>query len=490
MKTYLQLFLLLTLLMNFSAWSSWKGITKKKILSKEALCNKKLYPATGKGSPLLKSILRRVGAHIVMGTVPPMQVFTTGNTVSRRAFRNGEDIFSMAQEMIKYARKEVLIQTFMYHKGSKSVKAMVDGLESLQAQLKKEKVKTPVQVKILIDNQTGFFGWLEVKPDGLFKSHKGKDPYKIGLPTKLDPKYIQLEVKLYNHSMLGANHSKTIVVDRSKAIITGANMWPDHEGKVPNESDHGFMVMGQVALALTHEFSFGWDKGTHFSGNSDNSTPLAANKLVPFKLPKIAEKWAKGRAIETNIPIMVVTRQAVNNPLKRNAQNPQDVAFETLFEQAKSHINIISPNVNAAPVVKALGEALSRGVNVNILISRNYQDEVGMVPMQGGTNLKVVKKLHKIRDGLFKKNPKSTGNLDIRWYVSRSGEVSYKHTHATHTKFLSVDNQVVLVGSANLDTQSWYHSREANILIDDHDVAKKWCQQVFKTDFLRGQRYK
>lgn len=37
----------------------------------------------------------------------------------------------------------------------------------------------------------------------------------------------------------------------------------------------------------------------------------------------------------------------------------------------------------------------------------------------------------------------------------------------THVKFMSVDDEFFIYGSGNMDGQSWHHSREVNVLVDD-----------------------
>ncbi len=55
--------------------------------------------------------------------------------------------------------------------------------------------------------------------------------------------------------------------------------------------------------------------------------------------------------------------------------------------------------------------------------------------------------------------------------------------------YMCVDNQITVVGSANMDSQSWYYSRELNIAIDHHEITRKWCNLVFRTDFLRALKF-
>jgi phosphatidylserine/phosphatidylglycerophosphate/cardiolipin synthase-like enzyme len=79
--------------------------------------------------------------------------------------------------------------------------------------------------------------------------------------------------------------------------------------------------------------------------------------------------------------------------------------------------------------------------------------------------------------------------LQIRWY-SRDGlrPVVGNGIYASHAKYASVDDTVVIVGTANMDTQSWNNSRELNIIVDDADLATAWDAQLFVADWTRGVR--
>jgi phosphatidylserine/phosphatidylglycerophosphate/cardiolipin synthase-like enzyme len=41
-------------------------------------------------------------------------------------------------------------------------------------------------------------------------------------------------------------------------------------------------------------------------------------------------------------------------------------------------------------------------------------------------------------------------------------------------KFCCIDDQVVIVGTGNQDSQSWYHSQELNIMVDSAQLATEW----------------
>ena len=58
------------------------------------------------------------------------------------------------------------------------------------------------------------------------------------------------------------------------------------------------------------------------------------------------------------------------------------------------------------------------------------------------------------------------------------------HVHgAAHAKYMSVDDQVVLVGSMNQDTQSWNNSGETNVAIDSSEVTRHYDSRLFEPAF-------
>ena len=50
---------------------------------------------------------------------------------------------------------------------------------------------------------------------------------------------------------------------------------------------------------------------------------------------------------------------------------------------------------------------------------------------------------------------------------------------ASHVKYASIDGEVAIVGSANMDNQSWSRSREINAVIEDPALVQLADQQLF-----------
>lgn len=248
--------------------------------------------------------------------------------------------------------------------------------------------------------------------------------------------------------------------------------------------------MGDIALGLADDFFYGWLEAKKYGANFDNTkTQAIGHNLVKFKLPKVVDRWARGRILEKNVPMIIASRKERDNFIIRKGDNPVNKAILALIGNAKYKINIITPSLNSKYIVKALINALKRGVDVNILLSRQFQDNLAKLPFQGGTNYENATKI-------YIATKKAKGKFRLNWFVDYRGRLSRTpsddnpRSFTSHTKYMGVDNQITMIGSSNFDTQSWYYSREINVLIDDHKTTSKWCKRVFRTDFLRGKPYK
>ncbi|CAM4798953.1 unnamed protein product [Rotaria magnacalcarata] len=183
----------------------------------------------------------------------------------------------------------------------------------------------------------------------------------------------------------------------------------------------------------------------------------------------------------TPFPMALVNRSPYGKPIHVDTANPQDAAWMGAFRYAKKSIFIQSPTLNASPAIDGIIAACRRGVVVTIWLGLGFNDLVeGFGTFQGGTNEHVVKKLYKkLRDG----NDGAIKYLQVYWYTgkdqTRPLHFSQKQRNC-HIKFMSIDDQVAIMGSGNMDSQSWFHSQEANVMIDSSVVVKEWMDALYK----------
>ena len=550
--------LMLTLLISTVEAKSFKGLVKQKLFSSQgrSLCDGDLYQAKGQVSNLMNSVAQDVKKVPNDRWTLSKDMRWSNGYVSTKTYRGGDEIFSQMADLIRNAEHEVLVQTFIFDIFSKGAKMLFKAISDLEEKRKKMGAKKPVVVRFIFDiigsaKGANFFELMIGGRGGGRKAGslsdgelKGRElgNYQLDFPRKLDPKYVRLEFKGHRHGeMLAVSHSKTAIIDRKVSVVTGANIVGYHHAKEvgtgKNEElmvDHGFLVYGPIALSMADEFYNLWHKNagtkagfsSQYNGNvdSDKAYPYDKKPFVNLKgFPKVygvdTTSWVKS-------PYMGVVGKQTGamhrlagrlnswvNKLKWRAkvlamqgENPQNAAFLGVFKHAKSHININTPSLNSWGFMHGILEALSRGVDVNIVVSKNYQDYNGPI-QEAGKNSQAVKSLLKERKKLIKQfggDESKVGDLTVKWFVTRGGQISghrkgarvekrivvnEKFWNHNHTKFLVADNQVVIVGSANLDEQSWYNSREVNVILDSHRAASKLCKRVFKNDFDRAMAY-
>uniref|UniRef100_A0A8H8CGC6 PLD phosphodiesterase domain-containing protein n=1 Tax=Psilocybe cubensis TaxID=181762 RepID=A0A8H8CGC6_PSICU len=174
-------------------------------------------------------------------------------------------------------------------------------------------------------------------------------------------------------------------------------------------------------------------------------------------------------------PIAMVNRRPRGAIEYTDVNNPQDIAWLAGFHYAKQKVFIQTPTFNAAAVVEATLAAVRRGIEVILYINLGYNDGGESLPFQGGTNEVVVAKMY------TELEEKEKDLLKVYWYTAKDmcrPVNARKKQRNCHIKLMIVDDHVGIMGNGNQDSQSWYHSQEANILIDSADVCKEWADGI------------
>ncbi|PTB66478.1 hypothetical protein BBK36DRAFT_20145 [Trichoderma citrinoviride] len=152
-------------------------------------------------------------------------------------------------------------------------------------------------------------------------------------------------------------------------------------------------------------------------------------------------------------------------------------AWLSLIRNAARHVFIQTPDLNAAPLLPALADALRRGVEVTYYVCFGYNDAGEVIPGQGGTNEQAARSLLSLlpEDGPERKL------LHIYDYVAKDQDRPIHQcfkARCCHVKLLIADGQVGVQGSGNQDTQSWFHSQEINVMVDSADICAKWREGI------------
>ncbi|KAL6865660.1 hypothetical protein ACO1O0_001755 [Amphichorda felina] len=194
------------------------------------------------------------------------------------------------------------------------------------------------------------------------------------------------------------------------------------------------------------------------------------------------------------VPMALVSRPAYGLPDKSSLHVPQNEAFLSLIRHARRSIFIQTPDLNAAPLLPALADALERGVDVTYYVCFGYNDAGESIPGQGGTNEQAARALMALLGR--KRRPRrpeeeeeeQRGRLRIYQYVAKDQDRPIHQlfkSRSCHIKLLIADDDVAVQGSGNQDTQSWFHSQEINVMVDSRAVCAQWREAVERNQNTR-----
>ena len=428
-------------------------------------------------SPLMAKVHEAVGTTLRRATVPLPLLHTSANRAAPAPLLEGPAIFGRWAELIEGAEREIAMQVYVWEEGSESTRAITAAVQRLEERLRAEDAG-PVHVRLLVDASEIGFG---SKPASQQLPALEREFARLGL----DPSFVSVEIAAYTHTILGNVHEKSIVVDGRHAVVTGANPQGHHDSGEP-WFDAGFEFEGDIALALREEIADGWRRAKRWGCGTRRVSRDGANRcLGPVRRMEPLDVARIAAAPQECRPMILAGRPANANPFRNRVDDPQGQAFLAAFGAAEERIRIQTPNLNDDHARRAILDAVARGVDVEIVLSKGFNDLTENMPGQGGTNEEVVRDLfRKLRE---RGVADACERLKVRWY-SHDGvtAIDGNGPRASHAKYASVDGQLAIVGSANMDTQAWNHSREVNVVVDDAETTAAWDAALFEASFERG----
>ena len=256
-----------------------------------------------------------------------------------------------------------------------------------------------------------------------------------------------VEIKSVHIPMFGTMHSKFMVVDGSFVVLSSNNVQDR-----PN-MELAVSLKGEVCQGFKNIFFRLWKEGTTSNGQTPPSISSGCSSMV------------------------FVNRKAYGG-LNNDVDSVQNHAWWTLMSVATKNITICTPTFNAYHAIEGVYNACKRNVCTTLILTKNFNDKKEALPFQGGTNDHVVKLLRRRLKCKRKEN-----NLHVRWHVGRNEKQTRKGVHS-HVKFLIVDDAIIMFGNGNMDTQSWYHSMEVNLLLESPELCLALLDTVTKNSVV------
>ncbi|SPN98709.1 uncharacterized protein DNG_01753 [Cephalotrichum gorgonifer] len=305
----------------------------------------------------------------------------------------------------------------------------------------------------------------------------------LGLPAEplLRAARIEMSVKSLFFLPFSVMHPKFLVVDGRRAWMPSCNVsWEtwfetcvEFEGPAVDDDDERKGPSGADFLGNWGRGGPGVDAGQtlQFHGNPSRNVHRfagASQALVPTViLPSSHHRSPRFNSLIPFLPL----------PFLREPPppvTPLNAALEVLFANARKHIRIMTPNLTCRAVEAHLLDALARGVDVEILTSRNMMLLEQLVTALTTTSLRLrsfIKDYERLcrragggrRDGDLEAGARRPGRLEVRYYKP-DPEGGEDEPVVSHVKMVSVDGEFLVLGSGNMDRASWFTSQELGVM--------------------------
>lgn len=315
---------------------------------------------------------------------------------------------------------------------------------------------------------------------------------ELGLPDQgvLSRGSIKLTVKSLFFTPFSVMHPKYLIVDRTTAYMPSCNVsWERwFEGCIE--------FRGDAVNTLLSFHKKVWGLGTASRNTSDANASLPA--LPSHREQSISSIEGDDSSLlqsgstetptrcitlseTTPVPTILLPSSHHRNPryswlsflMRCEAPlTPLNAALLTLFANATRNISIISPNVTSKPVIEAILDAVTRGVDVQIRTSKNLMLLEQL--MTAGTTTswclkRLIRKYKQLVSRQASQDPEQgsrIGQLNIYYYKPVAQRLEKLDEPVfSHFKMTMVDDEYLVLGSGNMDRASWWTSQELGILL-------------------------
>ena len=360
--------------------------------------------------------------------------------------------------VIRQAEHEVLMQNYVWEDGTRGARAVVDAIQARCADVASG-LRPPWQLRIVLHHR----GRYALPTACKFLSRELEH-----FIQSLDPRHVQAELAYADNHTIGADilHSKNVIADGREVLFVGTN-FEKHNDQPDNWYDNGVHMTGQTAHAARADWC-------HVRAHRHTRLCVSNASMAPVMAALPAGLHGGRQA-----PVLVVSHLARSWPWwsPKCESNPQAQGVLALLNHACRSIDIITPCLNVPHVRRAIIEAVLRGVVVRYVTCLNM-DRVLQHWFRGGNNADSAQIL--LQEVLKRGGSKAARRLHIAWSSFDGATIPPQKTLGTsHAKNICIDGHVLMVGSMNLDWQSWNNSRELSCIVDDARAASQWHSEVF-----------
>lgn len=418
----------------------------------------------------------------------PRSLITTSNTGSFMT-GTGLAIYDAITPLLRETQQELLLVTCFWARS-----ASLNALNAILRSLSDKAIRRgtdKIRVRLCFSSSSLFQKLLHRQSVTGQTYPKSSWAKKLGLPHPDELGGLDIRVKSIFMLPFSVMHPKFIIIDRRRVILPSCNIsWEEwFEGALDMDGP----VVDQF-VRFYHAF---WDQ-------RQQGPPLPNNNET--NIAKIEEQDALKSLVQ--VSANHVQTVFLPSPHRRNPRfnffapsnrilappTPLNTFVLTLFAKAEQSIRIQTPNVTAPPVLAGLLKALARGVDVRITTSKRLMILEQLVTA-GTTTSQCIKKLVRRYQSLVSpslQGPLSDeeaaiastkpGRLQISYFEPVGGPrkkgQEAGEPQQSHLKMTIVDDEVLVLGSGNMDRASWFTSQELGVAFFSADVVKSVASAV------------
>lgn len=329
---------------------------------------------------------------------------------------NGEAKFKLLKEKLKAAKNHIHIEYYIF-------KSDNIGMEIMDILI--EKVKNGVQVRMVLDR----LGTLSLKKKDIRRLRKA------GIDVVIYSYFLAPLLRFINTQINYRNHRKIVIIDGETAFIGGMNVGDEYlgKGKLGYWRDTHLMIEGDCVLGLQAVFIDDFcmvkkvmDKSLGYKGEIDDYFRNFENE---------------GKVLQI----------AQSGPYSKNPTIMQSLIV--MINKAKEHIYITTPYfVPTESVMTALKISALGGIKIKIL----FPGKSDHFPVYYASRTYLSELL--------------SYGIEVYFYDKKS---------FIHSKVITVDGEISMVGTANMDIRSFELNYEINTVIYDEETTKELEEQFF-----------
>ncbi|KAB5576122.1 hypothetical protein GE09DRAFT_616213 [Coniochaeta sp. 2T2.1] len=455
-----------------------------------------------------------------------VDLLVTTSTPAQVRLGTGADIYTTTLiPAILTARSEVILVTCFWAK-SKTLSALGDALNTLASHRKSLIARgdhvAPLRMHICFSSRSLFQKLFHTSSRNGYTYPQSSWHETLGLPAAeaFQAGHIELQVKTLFFLPFSVMHPKFLIIDRQTAFLPSCNVsWEAWlEGCVE--------ISGPAVWGLLDFFSRTWNiRLEQLPPLSDGAAVQPAAGPRPSQDPILSSVHHCKRSWSTSLPIptLILPSSHHRNPRFRlfpwqvaapPPPTPLNVALIQLIDSSLRSIYIQTPNLTCAPVISALLDALSRGVNVTIVTSRNMMLIEQLLTAGTTTGWCLRSLVRRYRSMVLgaaahpqqaqraaaisadtAQHSVTAGPPDLEAQLPVPGQLRVSYFRArplgkptgpeqqhlalpgveepvhSHFKLTIVEEEYTVLGSGNMDRASWYTSQELGILFRSKEFA-------------------